>query len=73
MLSTRVAVPSKHHRLHARSRVFYLLKLPATAAVRGYPIGKGVEPSAAEAGIGLPSSAAVTKRGALVFARKDPY
>ena len=53
--------------------VFYLLKLPATAAVHDYPIGKGVEPTAAEAGIGLQVPRRVTKRGALVFARKDPF
>lgn len=48
-----------------------LLELPSRAAVRDYLVGKGVEPAIAELKAGtvaVPLS--VTKRGALVFARK---
>jgi SAM-dependent methyltransferase len=50
-----------------------LLRLPSRDAVRDYLVGKGVEPTRAAAGAGsveVPLS--VTKRGALVFARKPP-
>jgi hypothetical protein len=48
-----------------------LLRLPTRAAVRDYLVGKGVDRHLAEAkadAVAVPLS--VTKRGALVFARK---
>jgi SAM-dependent methyltransferase len=48
-----------------------LLRLPSRAAVRDYLVGKGVEPGRAEeaaAAVEVPLQ--VTKRGALVFARR---
>jgi hypothetical protein len=48
-----------------------LLQLPTRAAVRDYLVGKGVDRRLAEAkadAVAVPLS--VTKRGALVFARK---
>jgi SAM-dependent methyltransferase len=48
-----------------------LLRLPSRADVRGYLVGKGVEPDrAAAAAQGVEVPLEVTKRGALVFARR---
>jgi SAM-dependent methyltransferase len=48
-----------------------LLELPRTSAVRDYLIGKGVARDAAQtAAEAIPTPLSVTKRGALVFARK---
>jgi SAM-dependent methyltransferase len=48
-----------------------LLRLPTSAAVRDYLVGKGVEPTRAkEAAQAANVPLAVTKRGALAFARK---
>jgi SAM-dependent methyltransferase len=48
-----------------------LLELPTKVAVRGFLIGKGVEPAAADAAAGgVEVPLLVTKRGALAFARK---
>jgi SAM-dependent methyltransferase len=50
-----------------------LLRLPDRAAVRDYLLGKGVDPQrAAAAADGVEVPLDVTKRGALVFARKCP-
>ncbi len=48
-----------------------LLELPTKVAVRGFLIGKGVDPAAADAAAGgVEVPLPVTKRGALAFARK---
>jgi SAM-dependent methyltransferase len=50
-----------------------LLCLPTRDAVRDYLIGKGAEPArAAEGASSVEAPLTVTKRGALVFARKPP-
>ena len=64
-------IGERFHELEVERWDARLLRLPRRADVRDYLIGKGVEPrraSAAAAQVGVPLE--VTKRGALVFARR---
>jgi SAM-dependent methyltransferase len=64
-------IAERFHELEIQRWDAQLLRLPSRAEVRDYLIGKGVEPKQAGAAAdGVEVPLAVTKRGALVFARR---
>jgi SAM-dependent methyltransferase len=64
-------VAERFHDLEVRRWDAPLLRLPSRAEVRDYLVGKGVDPQRAEAAAAATAVPLdVTKRGALVFARK---
>jgi SAM-dependent methyltransferase len=64
-------IGERFHDLEIRRWDAPLLRLPSRAAVRDYLVGKGVEPARAEAAAAAADvPLQVTKRGALVFARR---
>jgi SAM-dependent methyltransferase len=64
-------IAERFHELEIQRWDAQLLRLPSRAEVRDYLIGKGVEPKRAGAAAdGVEVPLAVTKRGALVFARR---